>query len=64
MFVMVHAGEDSLSVFSTINHEHGHEWFPMIVGSNERRYPWMDESMDGRRLEHLHQHVREGAAMA
>jgi hypothetical protein len=46
MFVMVHTGEDSLSVFSTINHEHGHEWFPMIVGSNERRYPWMDEGFN------------------
>jgi hypothetical protein len=46
MFVMVHAGEDSMSVFSTINHEHGHEWFPMIVGSNERRYPWMDEGFN------------------
>lgn len=46
MFVMVHEGEDSMSVFSTINHEHGHEWFPMIVGSNERRYPWMDEGFN------------------
>lgn len=46
MFVMVHAGEDSMSVFSTINHEHGHEWFPMIVGSNERRYAWMDEGFN------------------
>jgi hypothetical protein len=46
MFVMVAAGEDSMSVFSTINHEHGHEWFPMIVGSNERRYPWMDEGFN------------------
>jgi hypothetical protein len=46
MFVMVGAGEDSMSTFSTINHEHGHEWFPMIVGSNERRYPWMDEGFN------------------
>jgi hypothetical protein len=46
MFVMVAAGEDSMSVFSTINHEHGHEWFPMLVGSNERRYPWMDEGFN------------------
>jgi hypothetical protein len=46
MFVMVAAGEDSMSLFSTINHEHGHEWFPMIVGSNERRYPWMDEGFN------------------
>jgi hypothetical protein len=46
MFVMVAAGEDSMSMFSTINHEHGHEWFPMIVGSNERRYAWMDEGFN------------------
>jgi len=46
MFVMVAGGEDSLSTFDTINHEHGHEWFPMIVGSNERRYPWMDEGFN------------------
>ena len=46
MFVMVAAGEDSMSTFSTINHEHGHEWFPMVVGSNERRYPWMDEGFN------------------
>jgi hypothetical protein len=24
-------------------HETGHMWFPMQVGSNETRYPWMDE---------------------
>ena len=46
MFSMVAAGEDSLSTFSTINHEQGHEWFPMVVGSNERRYPWMDEGFN------------------
>ncbi len=28
-----------------ITHEIGHNWFPMIVGSNERRYMWMDEGM-------------------
>jgi hypothetical protein len=46
MFVMVAAGEDSMSTFSTINHEQGHEWFPMLVGSNERRYAWMDEGFN------------------
>ena len=47
MFVMVHYGtEDPASIFSTVNHEHGHEWFPMIVGSNERRYAWMDEGVN------------------
>lgn len=33
-------------VFRTNDHEHGHEWFPMIVGSNERRYAWMDEGIN------------------
>jgi aminopeptidase N len=47
MFVMVHYGnEDPSSIFGTINHEHGHEWFPMVVGSNERRYAWMDEGFN------------------
>ncbi|HKE88766.1 MAG TPA: M1 family aminopeptidase, partial [Gemmatimonadales bacterium] len=27
-------------------HEHGHEWFPMMVGSDERLYPWMDEGFN------------------
>jgi hypothetical protein len=30
----------------TLSHEFGHEWFPMIVGSNERLYPWMDEGFN------------------
>jgi hypothetical protein len=47
MFVMVGNGsDDPASIFGTINHEHGHEWFPMIVGSNERRYAWMDEGIN------------------
>lgn len=27
-------------------HEIGHNWFPMIVGSDERRYAWMDEGLN------------------
>jgi hypothetical protein len=49
MFVMVHYGnplDDPKSIFGTINHEHGHEWFPMVVGSNERRYAWQDEGFN------------------
>jgi hypothetical protein len=47
MFVMVHYGtQDPASVFGTIDHEHGHEWFPMLVGSNERRYGWQDEGLN------------------
>jgi hypothetical protein len=28
----------------TLDHEVAHNWFPMIVGSNERQHAWMDES--------------------
>jgi len=27
-------------------HEIGHEWFPMLVGSNETRYGWQDEGLN------------------
>ena len=46
MFVMVHSAGTEEEVFATIAHEHGHEWFPMIVSSNERRYAWMDEGFN------------------
>ena len=46
MFVMVHASGPERSVFGTIAHEHGHEWFPMIVQDNERLYAWMDEGFN------------------
>ena len=46
MFVMVHTADEPQGAFGTIDHEHGHEWFPMIVGSNERRYAWMDEGLN------------------
>lgn len=28
------------------DHEFGHNWFPMIVGSNERLHGWMDEGFN------------------
>ncbi|MCC8426474.1 M1 family metallopeptidase [Mucilaginibacter sp. UR6-11] len=33
-------------LWNVINHEFGHNWFPMIVGSNERKYGWMDEGLN------------------
>jgi aminopeptidase N len=33
-------------LFGVITHEIGHTWFPMVVGSDERRYAWMDEGFN------------------
>jgi Peptidase family M1 domain len=33
-------------LWGVTNHEFGHTWFPMIVGTNERKYPWMDEGFN------------------
>jgi hypothetical protein len=34
------------SLWGVTSHEFGHNWFPMIVGSNERKYGWMDEGFN------------------
>lgn len=33
-------------LFGVTDHEYGHSWFPMVVGSDERRYAWMDEGFN------------------
>jgi len=44
VFCGLRAGERGL--FGVTTHELGHEWFPMVVGSNERLYAWMDEGFN------------------
>jgi hypothetical protein len=34
---------DTLGMYEVTTHEIGHMWFPMIVGSDEKRFAWMDE---------------------
>ncbi len=46
MFQFSGVGARFQSLFGVIDHELGHNWFPMIVGSDERRYAWMDEGFN------------------
>ncbi|OZC01421.1 M1 family metallopeptidase [Rubricoccus marinus] len=34
------------ALFGVIDHELAHVWYPMIVGSDERRHAWMDEGFN------------------
>jgi len=34
---------DSLTMYEVVSHEIGHMWFPMMVGSDEKRFGWQDE---------------------
>ena len=45
---IVFCGSPSMKdeLFGVTDHEFGHTWFPMIVGSNERLYGWMDEGFN------------------
>ncbi len=37
---------DREGLFGVTSHEIGHNWFPMVVNSDERRHAWMDEGFN------------------
>ena len=43
MLTCISGTYDSLTMYEVVTHEIGHMWFPMMVGSDEKRYAWMDE---------------------
>ena len=46
MIVFCRNRSDVQGLYSVTDHEFGHTWFPMVVGSNERQYGWMDEGFN------------------
>jgi hypothetical protein len=45
MLTCIGGPRDTLSLYSVQVHETGHMWFPMQVGSDERRFGWQDEGL-------------------
>ncbi len=46
MVAMEARSDDAGELYNVLTHEVGHMWFPMIVGSDERRHAWMDEGFN------------------
>ena len=46
MVAMEAHSDDAPDLYNVITHEIGHMWYPMTVGSDERRYAWMDEGFN------------------
>jgi Peptidase family M1 domain len=45
MLTVISVRGDHRELLTTIAHEVGHMWFPMQVGTDERRFAWMDEGI-------------------
>ncbi len=45
MMTCIGGQRDTMSLYSVTVHEIGHMWFPMQVGSDEKRYAWQDEGL-------------------
>ena len=45
MLVFIGGSRNPQSLYSVLSHEIAHEWWPMMVGSNESLYAWQDEGL-------------------
>lgn len=45
MITIVGGSRTPLSLYGVISHEIAHMWWPMVVGTNERRFAWIDEGL-------------------
>ncbi|HEX2168467.1 MAG TPA: M1 family metallopeptidase [Longimicrobiales bacterium] len=45
MLVFIGGSRTPQSLYSVLSHEIAHEWWPMMVGSNETLYAWQDEGL-------------------
>ena len=45
MMTLIGGDRTAPSLFSVTYHEIAHMWFPMMVGSNEKAFTWMDEGL-------------------
>jgi len=45
MMTLIGGDRTDARLFSVTYHEIGHMWFPMMVGTNEKAFTWMDEGL-------------------
>ncbi|MBL1218562.1 MAG: M1 family peptidase [Planctomycetes bacterium] len=46
MIIFCRSSRSSKGLYGLVAHEIGHNWFPMVVNTDERRHAWMDEGFD------------------
>lgn len=46
MIIFCRERKDDHGLFGVTTHEIGHNWFPMIVSTDEKRHAWMDEGFN------------------
>jgi aminopeptidase N len=46
MIIFCGGRRDERGLYGVTSHELGHEWFPMLVNTDERRHAWMDEGFN------------------